>query len=266
MFKVEEPQEEELYDYIPPSLKWKKDVPFIKAEHSRFWIAIWDFAVNIMIKRRFFSLRVKNSENFELRDKDVACIFYAQHSCWWDGVVGYYLCHYLFGVPLSMMIEDLIKFPILSKVGAFSISKKTPRETLKTLKYCIDFLNNEKISLWLFPQGIIKPPNHRPLEFQKGLSFIAQKVKHVNLFPIAIQYVFLRQGLPEVLIDVGKPIVVNGEVDKDNFTEYLENNFTELLDNQLHNISEGNIQDYKIMFKKRAGFWKSLERFLKARI
>lgn len=259
--------EEAEYNYTPPSLTRDKVDPFIKAEHSKFWLAIWNFFVNLLLRRRFYSIRVKNAHHYDLRDKDVANIYYAQHTCWWDGMVGYYLCHYLFKDTMNMMVEDLIKFPLLSKVGAFSIDKKTPKSTLRSMKYCTDFLNKEKISLWLFPQGVIMPPNHRPLEFQKGVAFIAQRVKKVNLFPIAIQYVFLRQGLPEVLIDVGKPILVDGEVDKDSFTAYLEEDFTRVLDNQLKEISNGEIKKYDtIMYKKWDGLGKSIEKFFKNRI
>ena len=29
--------------------------------------------------------------------------------------------------------------------------------------------------LFIFPQGIIRPPHYRPIEFQTGLAYIAQK-------------------------------------------------------------------------------------------
>ena len=260
-------QEESEYNYTPPSLTREKVDPFIKAEHSQFWLAIWNFFVNLLLRRRFYSVRVKNAHHYELRNKDVANIYYSQHSCWWDGMVAYYLCRYLFKDQINMMVEDLIKFPLLGKVGAFSIDKKTPKSTLRSMKYCAEFLNRDKISLWLFPQGKIMPPNHRPLEFQKGVAFLAQRVKKVNLFPIAIQYVFLRQGLPEVLIDIGKPILVDGEVDKDTFNEYLEQDFTKVLDNQLKEISNGEVEKYDtIMYRKKAGLGKSIEKWARNRL
>jgi len=255
------------YNYTPPSLTRDKIDPFIKAEHSQFWTAVWNFFVNLLLRRRFYSVRVKHAEHYELRNKDVACIYYTQHSCWWDGMVGYYLCRYLFHDQINMMVEDLIKFPLLGKAGAFSIDKKTPKTTLRSMKYCAEFINQEKRSLWLFPQGKIMPPNHRPLEFQNGVSFLARHVKKVNLFPIAIQYTFLRQGLPEVLIDVGKPIIVDGEIDKNTFTDFIEKDFTRILDNQLKEISNGDVHKYNtIMYKKWDGIGKHLEKFFRNRV
>ena len=111
------------------------------------------------------------------------------------------------------------------------------------------------------------PPTHRPLEFQKGVAFLAQRVKKVNLFPIAIQYMFIRQGLPEVLIDIGKPILVDGEIDKDTFNDYLEQDFTNVLDNQLKEISNGEINKYDtILYKKWDGLGKTLEKWVRNRM
>ena len=41
-------QEESEYNYTPPSLTREKVDPFIKAEHSQFWLAIWNFFVNLL--------------------------------------------------------------------------------------------------------------------------------------------------------------------------------------------------------------------------
>ena len=66
--------------------------------------------------------------------------------------------------------------------------------------------------LYIFPQGIIKPPNARPIEFRSGLAYIAEKAAQkygkVALMPIAVNYMFLRDNRPEVLVEFGKPILV----------------------------------------------------------
>ena len=262
----EEKQESE-YRYIEPSLKRHKADPFIAAEHNHpIWRAIWHFYIKMAIQRRFYSIRVKHPEHFELRNKDAACIFYAQHTCWWDGLIGYCLYWFLFKEKTNMMIEDLLSFPLLRYVGGFSIDKKSPKSILRSMKYAVDFMKNEKISLWMFPQGVIKPPNHRPLELQKGLAYLAEKTGKVNLIPIAMQYPFLRQGLPEVMVDIGKPIIVDGEIDKDKFTEYLEKDLTNLLNNQLKEISNGEVEKYNtFLFKKSGGLGKTLEKIFKNR-
>ena len=261
-----EKQESE-YCYIQPSLKRHKADPFIKAEHDHpRWRAVWHFYIKKALERRFYSIRVKHPEHFDMRDKSAACIFYTQHTCWWDGLIGYCLYTFLFKEKTNMMVEDLLSFPLLRYVGAFSIDKKSPKSILRSMQYAVDFLTNERTSLWMFPQGVIKPPNHRPLELQKGIAYLAQKVDKVNLIPIAIQYPFLRQGLPEVMVDIGKPIVVNGNINKENFTDFVEKDLTNLLDNQLKEISNGEIEKYNtVLFRKHGGLGKTIEKMFKNR-
>ena len=184
-------QVENEYNYTQPSLKRHKVDPFIKAEHNHpIWRAIWHFYIKMSLERRFYSIRVKHPEHFDMRDKSAACIFYTQHTCWWDGLIGYCLYTFIFKERTNMMVEDLLSFPLLRYVGAFSIDKKSPKSILRSMQYSVDFLKKERTSLWMFPQGVIKPPNHRPLELQKGIAYLAQKVDKVNLIPIAMQYPF----------------------------------------------------------------------------
>ncbi len=88
------------------------------------------------------------------------------------------------------MVEELNRFPLLRRGGAFSVNKKSAQASMKALKYAIDVIEDTKNALYIFPQGIIKPPNFRPIEFQTGLAYIAQKAAEkygkVNLIPIGL--------------------------------------------------------------------------------
>ena len=46
---------------------------------------------------------------------------------------------------------------------------------MDALKYAINEVGNKHSILYIFPQGIIKPPNARPIEFRTGLAYIAEK-------------------------------------------------------------------------------------------
>lgn len=75
-----------------------------------------------------------------------------------------------------MMIEEMNRFPILARAGAFPVNKKSPQASMRALQYSVDELCDNKKSLWIFPQGIIRPPMYRPIEFQTGLAYIAKNV------------------------------------------------------------------------------------------
>ena len=261
-------ENQELYSNVPPTKLRNIDEKFRTAKNSRFWGWVADRFFYNMIENRFFSMKVKNEHNYEKRNPDYANIFYAPHSNWWDGIVGYNMVNRVFHSKLRMMIEELNRFPILAKAGAFPVNKKSPQASMKALQYSVDELCNKEISLWIFPQGIIKPPMYRPVEFQTGMAYIAKnvvkKVGGINLIPVAVNYAFLREDKPEVLVEIGEPYVLTDKnVDRKELTHKLEKSFEELCDRQFEDIRHGNLEGYEYLFKQKLKWYKKLEKRLK---
>ncbi len=263
---------ETLYTNVPPTKLRNRDEKFRPARNIPFWQKIADLFFYNMLQNKFHSMLVKNEQRFENRNKDVATIFYAPHGNWWDGIVGYNLMRRVFDVTTRMMVEEMNRFPLFARVGAFPVNKRSPQEAMKSLKYAVDDLGTHpKVGLWIFPQGIIKPPNYRPFEFQTGMTYIAEKVAQkygaVNLVPVAVAFAFLREETPEVIVEVGEPIVLTKEDTKDfdrhEFTHKLEKEFTELCDNQLNNLHKGELKGYRYVFIRRLHWYRRLEKKLK---
>lgn len=235
--------------------------PMIKANLSQFWLGAFDFAFFYMIKKSFFALRIKNAENYNLRNSSMSNIIFTNHSCWWDGLVAYTICRQLFKTEMHMMIEELHRFPLLAKIGAFSVKKDSAYSPIRTLTYSAEILNNPENSLFIYPQGEVKPPDYRPVKFAGGISYLCKKLNGVNLIPIAQKYCFLREDRPEILVEVGKPIVLdNNSINRKEFTEYLEAEFTKLLDGQKEDISAGKLEEYEFLIKSRLCVPKLIEK------
>lgn len=234
--------------------------PLIKPNLSRFWQGVFDYSFLRMLGRIFYSMRVKSSSNFDLRDKKFANIAFASHCGWWDGPVGYLLFRKIFNARMFMMIEELYRFPLLSKIGGLSVEKNSPRSALKALNYSVKLLKNPENSLWLFPQGIVYPPDYRPVRFAKGMSFICKRLDGINLIPIAHRYNFIREDKPEIFVEVGKPIILKGNnQDSKELTAYLENVLSSLLDSQRDDISNGRFDGYEYFFKSKLCLAKRIE-------
>lgn len=261
---------EVLYTDIPPTKLRNRKEKFRKAHNYRFWTWVADQFFYNMLENRFYALKIKNEELFQKRNPNYPNIFYAPHGNWWDGIVGYNLVRRIFKLRLRMMIEEMNRFPILAKVGAFPVNKQSAQEAVKALKYIVEDLKDPDMALWIFPQGIIKPPNWRPIEFQTGLAYIAQNIakKHggVNLIPITVNYAFLREDKPEVLVEVTEPIILekdNANIDRHQYTKELQKHFTLLCDKQLHEIFSGNLEGYEYLFRQKYPWYKKLEKKLK---
>lgn len=259
---------EQLYSNIPPTKLRNQDEDFKPAKTTPFWLWVANQFFYKMLENRFFALRYKGEEKFFDRDDDIPVIAFAPHTNWWDGIVAYNIVRRIFDKQIRLMVEELNRFPILRKAGAFSVNKKSPQASMNALKYSINVIEDLGNVLYIFPQGIIKPPNYRPIEFQSGVAYIAQKAAKkygkVNLVPIGVNYLFLRADKPEVMVEVGDIITLDShDLNRKEFAEYLAKKLEETCDKQNADISEGNLTGYKTLFQQKLKWYRKIEQRLK---
>lgn len=84
---------EDLYSEVPPTKLRNIDEKFRPAQTSPFWLWVADRFFYGMLENRFYAFRYKGYEKFYNRDMDAPIILFAPHSNWWDGIVGYNICH-----------------------------------------------------------------------------------------------------------------------------------------------------------------------------
>lgn len=261
--------EEKLYSDIPPTKLRNKDEKFRPPKTSKFWLMVASLFFFNMLQNRFYAFRYKGDE--DVMEKGFPTILYAPHSNWWDGIVFYNIAHRIFHKEIRMMIEELNRFPLFSKGGGYPVNKKSPQSAMKALKYSVEAVCDVKNILCIFPQGIIRPPHYRPIEFQTGLAYIAQnavkKTGKVNLVPVAFDYCFLRDNRPEVIVEFGKKVTLTKEdsekLDRKDLTHILENALTEVCDKQMDEISHGDFDNHKILFKQHLKWYRRIEQRLK---
>ncbi len=264
--------EEQLYSDIPPTKLRNKEEKFKPAKTSRFWLWVASMFFFNMLQNRFYAFRYRGEENYFDGDTNVPTILFAPHCNWWDGIVLYNTTHRIFHKEIRLMVEELNRFPLLRRGGAYSVNKKSPQSAMKALQYSVDVVGDIRNMLCIFPQGIIRPPHYRPIEFQTGLAYIAENaVKRygkVNLIPMAIDYAFFRDNRPEVIVEFGKRIemVKGNDLDKlsrKELTHYLERALEETCDNQFKEMSQGDITKYNILFKQHLKWYRRIEQRLK---
>ena len=265
--------EEQLYSDIPPTKLRNKEEKFKPAKTSKFWLWVASMFFFNMLQNRFFAFRYRGEETYFEAEKDVPTILFAPHCNWWDGIVLYNTTHRIFHKEIRLMVEELNRFPLLRRGGAYSVNKKSPQSAMKALKYSVDVVGDLRNMLCIFPQGIIRPPHFRPIEFQTGLAYIAEnalkKYGKVNLIPMAVDYAFFRDNRPEVIVEFGKRIELRQGNEFDNMsrielTHYLEKALTETCDSQFKEISQGDITKYKILFKQHLKWYRRIEQRLKS--
>lgn len=265
--------DEQLYSDVPPTKLRNKEEKFKPAKTSKFWLWVASMFFFNMLQNRFYAFRYRGEENYFNGDTNVPTILFAPHCNWWDGIVLYNTTHRIFHKEIRLMVEELNRFPLLRRGGAYSVNKKSPQSAMKALQYSVDVVGDIRNMLCIFPQGIIRPPHYRPIEFQTGLAYIAENaVKRygkVNLIPMAVDYAFFRDNRPEVIVEFGRRIemVKGNDLDKlsrKELTHYLEHALQETCDNQFKEISQGDISKYNILFKQHLKWYRRIEQRLKS--
>ena len=101
---------ETLYNSVPPTKLRNRKEKFRPATNTPFWESVADFFFFKMIEHRFHAMIIKNEHHFEERNKDYASIFFAPHSNWWDGIVGYNMMRRVFKTTVREMVEEMNRF------------------------------------------------------------------------------------------------------------------------------------------------------------
>ncbi len=151
-------------------------------------------------------------------------IVFGNHSSWWDPMLLVLLAHTL--LPdrkhyAPMDARALEQYPILRKLGIFPVELASPRGAAQFLRTSTAILREGGV-LWLTPQGRFADPREFPLAFKPGLAALALRLPAVPLLPMAIEYTFWDERLPEVLVHFGEAIETSPEANIAQVTRELE--------------------------------------------
>ncbi len=168
-------------------------------------------------RRHFRAVRISNAEAFASLGSGPIIVF-ANHSSWWDPMTSVLLastfhpsCRHF----APMDADALERYGILKSIGVFGVEMNSLRGAAQFLRTGISVLQ-DRCFLWITPQGRFADPRERPVSFKPGLAALARKVKGgCTVIPLAIEYPFWDERLPEVLLHFGEAIRVDERCETD---------------------------------------------------
>jgi 1-acyl-sn-glycerol-3-phosphate acyltransferase len=174
---------------------------------SNLTLRLFRRVVRSYFRRHFRAVSVQQPERFGQARGPL--VVYANHSSWWDPMVSVLLAEKL--QPDSqhyapMDAAALAKYPILRKLGIFPIDMATARGAAQFLRTSQAILDSGGI-LWITPQGRFADPRER-LAFKPGLGALAARNPGLRFVPLAIEYTFWDERLPETLLRFGEPVSI----------------------------------------------------------
>ena len=163
-------------------------------------------------RRHFHAVRISGAERFV--GDGGPLIVYANHSSWWDPMVSILLAERFFPMRrhyAPMDAQALNRYALLKRLGIFPVEMKTQRGAVQFLRAGEAILNGGGI-LWVTPQGRFVDTRQRPLTFKPGMAALARRVAEhsgsCTLLPLAIEYPFWDERLPETLLYIGNAVHV----------------------------------------------------------
>lgn len=183
------------------------------------------------VPRHFHALRLAK-DSHKAFPADTPLVFFLNHPSWWDPLVAFLLARHV--VPGRLPYAPIEKtaldrYPLLARCGLFGVDG-TPRGAKTFVDTAQAVLARNDASLWLTPEGRFSDPAARPVTFEPGLGHLAARVEALFI-PVAIEYRFWSERLPEILNRIGDPIAtVPGEDDAAGWTHRFERSLETTLD------------------------------------
>jgi 1-acyl-sn-glycerol-3-phosphate acyltransferase len=115
----------------------------------------------------------------------------------------------------------LKRYPILKRIGIFPVETASARGAAQFLRVSQAALASGGV-VWVTPQGRFADSREERLAFKPGLGALAVRAPGVVLLPLAIEYAFWDERLPETLLRFGEPVRVSAGAGAEDATKQME--------------------------------------------
>ena len=165
-----------------------------------------------LLARGFHALRLSRSQRPDLTAaRERPLVVYLNHSSWWDPLVCLQLASQLLpGRRHYAPIEQAAfgRHRLFARLGFFAVDPASARGARRFLELATRILEQPGATLWVTAGGALTDPRERPVKLQPGLGHLAVRLRHGTLLPLALEYPFWTEPLPEALACFGEELAV----------------------------------------------------------
>ena len=163
------------------------------------------------VARRFHAVRLSRAGRPPPLDAAPVIVF-LNHPSWWDPLICLVAATRLFPDRKHYAPMDsaaLKRYAFFSRLGFFGVAPGSLQGARALLRKGSAALVQPGAMLWITPQGRFADPRERPPRFMPGMIRLARRVEECRLLPLAIEYPFWEERLPEALIRFGDSIAAD---------------------------------------------------------
>jgi 1-acyl-sn-glycerol-3-phosphate acyltransferase len=161
------------------------------------------------LKKHFHAVRLSRGSRPNV-SPDLPMIVVLNHPAWWDPLTGVIVAglfperaHYA-----PMEAKALARYSFFEKLGFYGVDQGTPRGAIAFLRTTTAILREPKSAVWITAQGQFTDSRVRPPRLRAGIGHIARRLNQGMIVPLALEYPFWEERLPEALARFGEPILI----------------------------------------------------------
>jgi 1-acyl-sn-glycerol-3-phosphate acyltransferase len=164
------------------------------------------------MRRHFHAVRIARTGRPRL-PRGRAAIVYSNHPSWWDPAMFIVLNTTLLGGRKGygpIEAAQLERYRFMRRIGAFGIEPGTCRGAVDFLRTSRAILADPESVLWIAAEGAFVDPRPRPVGLRPGTAHLMARLEGVVAVPLALEYPFWTERLPEALCRFGEPLPSGG--------------------------------------------------------
>lgn len=163
------------------------------------------------VPRAFHAVRLAHEERFPRIAPDTPAIICLNHPSWWDPLIGILLSRCL--APQAqhyapMEAAMLRHYSFMRKLGLFPVDTGSPQAGAQFLRAAHSIFARPLSMLWVTPEGHFTDVRCRPAEWRPGVAALVARQSRCVIVPLALEYTFWDERLPEALALVGSPLLI----------------------------------------------------------
>lgn len=172
----------------------------LRAVRSDLWTDVWRTYFAWLFRRRFAGLYLEGRVPTE-----GPVLLLGNHTGWWDGPLALMLQRMRSPVPgyVGMEAANLLRYRMFRRAGCFGIDRASPLVAYAGLKYAAELYAGGN-AVWVFPQGVMRHLDARPLGFERGVGAIAKTLGRVRTVPVSFRYELHGEDRPDAHVRFGE--------------------------------------------------------------
>jgi len=185
--------------------------PFSRPMHGWF---MW--YVRRYLSRSFHAVRLLKAADGSGDVPDIAgepVIFYSNHPGWWDPLTFLFVGQTLFSDRMVYGPIDAValgKYRFLERIGFIGIDPHAWRGAARFLRMLRAAGKRTDVIFWITAQGAFTDPRDRPVELRPGVGHGVAGAERGVVVPLAVEYPFWNERLPEALVAFGPAMRLGG--------------------------------------------------------